>query len=184
MRISARGSVLFGFTAFLLIVSFYLTNKTEAKEAFNIAFDSNTSIQEINQADRQAQNLQAENLQQNNIEQSLNSIAAVEAANVSLSAAQNFRATAYCLQGRTAVGGGVRRGIVAADPRVLPLGTRIQVSAGSYSGTYTVADTGGAIKGRILDIWVPSCGEAVRFGRKTVSVSIVVGAVKKSKSNS
>ena len=85
--------------------------------------------------------------------------------------ANAFRATAYCLKGRTATGGSVRRGIVAADPRVLPLGTRIQLSAGSYSGIYTVADTGGAVKGRILDIWMPSCVEAVRFGRKTVMVS-------------
>jgi len=82
-----------------------------------------------------------------------------------------FRATAYCLKGRTATGGGVRRGIVAADPRVLPMGSRIQLEAGNYSGTYTVTDTGGAIRGRILDIWVPSCSEAGRFGRRTVYVT-------------
>jgi 3D (Asp-Asp-Asp) domain-containing protein len=84
-----------------------------------------------------------------------------------------FRATAYCLKGRTASGGGVRRGIVAADPRILPLGTRILVTAGSYSGTYIVADTGGAVRGRILDVWVPSCSEAMRFGRKSVSVAVL-----------
>jgi 3D (Asp-Asp-Asp) domain-containing protein len=82
-----------------------------------------------------------------------------------------FRATAYCLKGRTANGGSVRRGIVAADPRVLPLGSTIQISGGGYSGTYTVTDTGGAIKGRILDIWVPSCAEANRFGRRTITVT-------------
>lgn len=85
--------------------------------------------------------------------------------------AMSFKATAYCLKGRTATGGSVRRGIVAADPRVLPLGSRISINAGAYSGTYTVADTGGAVRGRILDIWVSSCSEAVRFGRKTVTVS-------------
>lgn len=88
-----------------------------------------------------------------------------------LSEGSSFRATAYCLKGRTAMGSGVRRGIVAADPRVLPLGSRIQINAGAYSGTYTVADTGGAVKGRKLDIWVPNCTEAVRFGRKSVMVS-------------
>lgn len=87
--------------------------------------------------------------------------------------ARSFRATAYCLKGRTAVGGGVRRGIVAADPRVLPLGTRIFINAGSYSGTYTVTDTGGAIRGQILDIWVPNCAEANRFGRKSITVSVL-----------
>ena len=83
----------------------------------------------------------------------------------------SFSATAYCLKGRTATGGSVRRGIVAADPRILPLGTRINLNAGSYSGSYLVADTGGAIKGRKLDIWVANCSEARRFGRRTVTVN-------------
>jgi 3D (Asp-Asp-Asp) domain-containing protein len=87
------------------------------------------------------------------------------------SAARGFRATAYCLKGRTAMGGSVRRGIVAADPRILPLGSRVYLNAGPYSGVYTVADTGGAIKGNILDIWVPSCSEANRFGRRTITVT-------------
>ena len=89
------------------------------------------------------------------------------------SAVRAFRATAYCLKGRMANGGGVRRGVVAADPRVLRLGTKIYLNAGPYSGTYTVSDTGGAIKGNILDVWVPSCSEANRFGRRTVTVSII-----------
>jgi 3D (Asp-Asp-Asp) domain-containing protein len=89
------------------------------------------------------------------------------------SAVRSFRATAYCLKGRTANGGAVRRGVVAADRRMLPLGTKIYVDAGAYSGMYTVADTGGAVKGNILDIWVPSCSEANRFGRKSIGVSIV-----------
>lgn len=89
------------------------------------------------------------------------------------SAVRSFRATAYCLKGRTANGGSVRRGIVAADRRVLPLGTKVYIDAGAYSGTYTVTDTGGAVKGNILDIWVPSCAEANRFGRKSIGVSII-----------
>lgn len=84
----------------------------------------------------------------------------------------SFTATAYCLQGRTANGGGVRRGIIAADPRVLRLGSRISLGAGAYSGSYLVADTGGGVKGRRLDIWMPSCSEARRFGRRTVTVSL------------
>jgi 3D (Asp-Asp-Asp) domain-containing protein len=89
------------------------------------------------------------------------------------SKAMSFSATCYCLKGKTASGAMVRRGIVAADPRVLPLGTRISVSGSSHSGTYLVADTGGVIKGRIIDIWVPSCGEAVAFGRRKVTVTIL-----------
>lgn len=87
--------------------------------------------------------------------------------------ARSFRATAYCLKGITASGSRVRRGIVAADPRVIPLGTRIQINGGGYSGIYTVTDTGGVIKGNILDIWVPSCSEAVRFGRRSITVSVL-----------
>jgi 3D (Asp-Asp-Asp) domain-containing protein len=81
-----------------------------------------------------------------------------------------FSATAYCFSGRTSMGHGVRRGLVAADPRVLPMGSRIFVNAGQWSGMYLVSDTGGAIKGKRLDIWVPSCAEARRFGRRSVQV--------------
>lgn len=83
----------------------------------------------------------------------------------------SFVATAYCLRGKTAMGHGVRVGLIAADPRVLRLGSRINVGAGNYSGNYLVSDTGGKIKGNRLDIWMASCSEARRFGRRTVSVS-------------
>ncbi|PYS98335.1 MAG: hypothetical protein DMF63_16930 [Acidobacteria bacterium] len=85
----------------------------------------------------------------------------------------SFTATAYCLQGRTAMGHGVRRGIIAADPRLLRLGSRVNLGAGAYSGQYLVSDTGGGIKGRRIDIWVPSCAEARRFGRRTVQIGIL-----------
>ena len=83
----------------------------------------------------------------------------------------SFTATAYCLKGRTAMGHGVRRGIIAADPRVLRLGSKVNLNAGPYSGQYLVSDTGGRIKGKKIDIWVASCSEARRFGRRTVSLS-------------
>ena len=81
-----------------------------------------------------------------------------------------FSATAYCFTGRTAMGHPVRRGLIAADPRVLKMGSRVYVSAGQWSGTYLVSDTGGAIKGKKIDIWVPGCSEARKFGRRTVKV--------------
>lgn len=82
----------------------------------------------------------------------------------------SFSASAYCFSGRTAMGHAVRRGLIAADPRVLKLGSTVYVSAGPWSGTYLVSDTGGAIKGKRIDIWVPNCSEARRFGRQTVDV--------------
>lgn len=84
-----------------------------------------------------------------------------------------FTATAYALRGRTATGAGVRRGIIAADPRVLPLGTKVRLSAGNWSGTYTVADTGGAVKGRKIDVWVPNNSEARQFGRRKIMLTVL-----------
>ena len=81
-----------------------------------------------------------------------------------------FSASAYCFTGRMANGQGVRRGVIAADPRVLKMGSRVYISAGQWSGVYTVADTGGAIKGKRIDIWVPGCGEARKFGRRSVQI--------------
>ncbi len=90
-----------------------------------------------------------------------------------------FVATAYSLRGRTASGRFVTKGIIAADRRVLPLGTRVHVQSGSYSGEYLVADTGGAIRGRKIDIWVPSSREAMLFGRKKVKLTILSPAAGK-----
>lgn len=84
-----------------------------------------------------------------------------------------FTATAYSLRGRTASGDYVRRGIIAADRRVLPLGTRVRLEAGSYSGEYIVADTGGAVRGRKIDIWMPHTSEAMRFGRRPVKLTVL-----------
>jgi 3D (Asp-Asp-Asp) domain-containing protein len=74
--------------------------------------------------------------------------------------------TAYCLRGLTRRDHYVRQGIVAADPRVFPLGRYVEVYVGSsYYGRFLVDDTGRAIKGNILDIWTPTCREARLFGR-------------------
>jgi 3D (Asp-Asp-Asp) domain-containing protein len=87
--------------------------------------------------------------------------------------AQTYTATAYSLRGRTASGKLVSRGLIAADPSVLPLGTRVRVEAGSWSGEYLVADTGGAVKGRRIDIWTPTTREALQFGRRPVKLTVL-----------
>ncbi len=84
-----------------------------------------------------------------------------------------YVATAYSLHGRTASGAIVNKGIIAADPRFLPLGSRVRLNAGGYSGEYLVADTGGAIRGRRIDIWTPTSREALRFGRRTVKLTVL-----------
>jgi 3D (Asp-Asp-Asp) domain-containing protein len=88
---------------------------------------------------------------------------------------QRFAATAYSVDGETASGKQTREGrTVAADPRVLPVGTRIEVDgAGPYSGQYVVHDTGPKIKGREIDIFIDNRAEAKRFGRKMVRVRVL-----------
>ena len=84
-----------------------------------------------------------------------------------------YVATAYSLRGRTASGRPVSKGLIAADPRVLPLGSRVKLEAGNYSGEYLVADTGGAVRGRHIDIWTPSSREAMRFGRRVIKLTVL-----------
>lgn len=177
----ARGSVALTVVA-LLVAVFYFQRKVEAVSV--VATDTQNEIQnEIkkiqNTEDKQTQNIQSDLTSSDTTEVketitvTIDNLDDKSAIGAKTSSAKAFSATAYCLQGRTALGHSVRRGIVAADPRVLPLGTRISLNAGSYSGSYLVADTGGNVKGRKLDIWVPSCSEAKRFGRKSVSLSVV-----------
>jgi 3D (Asp-Asp-Asp) domain-containing protein len=92
-----------------------------------------------------------------------------------------YTATAYSLGGRTASGVRVSKGLIAADPRVLPLGTRVRLEAGAYSGDYLVADTGGAVHGKRIDIWTPNSREANRFGRRLVKLTVLSYPVKRAK---
>jgi 3D (Asp-Asp-Asp) domain-containing protein len=85
-----------------------------------------------------------------------------------------YVATAYAQKGITASGQRVHRHVIAADPDILPIGTRIKIKrAGRYSGEYVVADTGDNIQGRRLDIYLPSVVACKKFGVKPVKVKIV-----------
>jgi len=95
-------------------------------------------------------------------------------AGIQLTQPVSFTVTAYCAGKTTAAGTRVTEGVVAADPRVLPLGTVIRLAGldGRYNGTYTVMDTGPKVRGRHLDLYLRDCAEAVRFGRRSGRVSI------------
>jgi len=85
-----------------------------------------------------------------------------------------FTATAYCTGRITASGIPVSKGIVAADPAVLPMGTRVRITgAAAYNGTYWVLDTGAAIRQRRVDLYMPDCAEARQFGRRSVRVTVI-----------
>jgi 3D (Asp-Asp-Asp) domain-containing protein len=84
-------------------------------------------------------------------------------------------ATAYCDHGRTRSGVKTQRGVAAADLRHFPIGTRLRVIAAGkpYAGQYTVLDSGSAIRGRDLDLFMPSCRAARRFGKRHVQVVLL-----------
>jgi 3D (Asp-Asp-Asp) domain-containing protein len=90
------------------------------------------------------------------------------------SAPMAFQATAYCESGITKSGVRTRPGLVAADPAVLPLGSWIHVEGpAEHQGLYQVMDTGRLIKGKIIDIYLPSLEQAVRFGRQKIRVTVL-----------
>jgi len=69
----------------------------------------------------------------------------------------------------------VRTGIAAADAGLLPVGSVLNVATGDahYNGVYTVMDTGPKVQGRLLDLYMWSCHEALRFGRRQVQVTVL-----------
>ncbi len=78
--------------------------------------------------------------------------------------------------GITATGAKAGYGIVAVDPSVIPLGSKLYIESadGSYVyGSAVAADTGGAIKGNRIDLCFNTRAEAIRFGRRPVKVYIL-----------
>lgn len=86
-----------------------------------------------------------------------------------------FEATAYCKGQTTRSGVAVRAGIAAADPKLLPEGSVIQVEGipERLQGIYTVLDTGPKIQGRRIDLYMWSCYEALDFGRRPVTLTVL-----------
>ena len=78
-------------------------------------------------------------------------------------------AVAYHLPGNTASGLPVGVGVIAVDPTVIPLGTRVFVPG---YGPAVAADVGSAIKGNIIDLWMPTTAQALAWGRRTVTITI------------
>ncbi len=83
--------------------------------------------------------------------------------------------TMYCLKGHMRTGVRTRDGMAAGDPRVLPLGSVVRVSrpSGEPIGIFVIMDTGGAINGNKIDLYVDSCAEAERWGRHPVVTEVL-----------
>jgi 3D (Asp-Asp-Asp) domain-containing protein len=77
--------------------------------------------------------------------------------------------TGYSIHGRTSTGMQTAAGVVAVDPSVIPLGTRLTIPG---YGTGIAADTGGSVHGNVIDLWFPTLQQASAWGRQTVTVTI------------
>lgn len=89
---------------------------------------------------------------------------------VSSSRTITMQATAYSGGGTTASGMAAAVGRVAVDPRVIPLGTRLYIEGYGYA---VAADTGGAIKGNRIDLYMNSESQCNSFGRRSVTVHVL-----------
>jgi 3D (Asp-Asp-Asp) domain-containing protein/peptidoglycan hydrolase CwlO-like protein len=78
--------------------------------------------------------------------------------------------TGYCLKGTTATGIPVAWGVIATDPSFIPLGTRMFVPG---YGEGVAADTGPAVQGATIDLWFPTCAQALEWGRRTVTITLL-----------
>jgi len=78
-------------------------------------------------------------------------------------------ATGYSLPGRTSTGLPVGFGVIAVDPGVIPLGTRISIPG---YGEGVAADTGSAVQGMTIDLWFPTLAQALAWGRRTVTITL------------
>lgn len=78
-------------------------------------------------------------------------------------------ATGYALRGRTATGLSTSWGVVAVDPSVIPLGTRMTIPG---YGVGIAADTGGSVQGNVIDLWFPTVAQALAWGRRTVTITL------------
>ncbi|MCR4963881.1 MAG: G5 domain-containing protein [Firmicutes bacterium] len=91
--------------------------------------------------------------------------------NFSYSKKLTVEATAYTATGnRTATGTWPKVGTIAVDPRYIPLGTRVYIDGYGYA---TAEDTGGAIKGNIIDLYMNSYDECIRWGRRSTTLYIL-----------
>src|SRR5207244_9989692 len=66
-------------------------------------------------------------------------------------------------------------GIASASASILPVGSVVNVATDSirYNGVYTIMDTGPRVQGRLLDLYMWSCHEALAFGRKPIQVTVL-----------
>jgi len=80
------------------------------------------------------------------------------------------QAYAYHLRGFTARGTRTQLGTVAVDPRVIPMGSKIYIPGYGWG---RAVDTGGAIQGRKIDVWLPTLSQCLQWGVRDITVTVV-----------
>ena len=78
----------------------------------------------------------------------------------------------------------VAKGLIAADPRHLPLGSRVRIEAGATVVNISLLTPAALVRGKRIDIWTPSSREAMRFGRRTVKLTVLSLGGKRAKRSS
>jgi 3D (Asp-Asp-Asp) domain-containing protein len=78
-------------------------------------------------------------------------------------------ATGYSLPGHTSTGLPVGPGVIAVDPAVIPLGTRMTIPG---YGEGVAADTGSGVTGSMIDLWFPTLADALAWGKRTVTITL------------
>lgn len=82
-----------------------------------------------------------------------------------------FELTAYCYGNITATGTTPKvNHTIAVDPKIIPYGSKVYIDG---YGTYTAEDTGGVIKGNIIDIYMGSYDECMQFGRRKAEIYLL-----------
>src|SRR5438128_3913489 len=86
-----------------------------------------------------------------------------------------FSATAYCKGITTSSGVPAQTGVAASDPSLLPVGSVVEIDSlpSRYNGIYAIMDTGPAVQGRLVDIYMWSCNEALVFGRRPIRLTVL-----------
>lgn len=82
----------------------------------------------------------------------------------------NVTAHAYCIHGFTSRGVTTRVGVVAVDPSVIPYGSKLYIPGYGWG---TALDTGGSMRGNVIDIWMPTTSQCMQWGRKQVTITVV-----------
>ncbi|AUO09914.1 3D domain-containing protein [Priestia megaterium] len=135
------------------------------------------------QAQKEQQQAQAEQAQkeqqQAQAEQAQKEQQPAESSQQASGKSMTVEATAYTANcagcsGTTATGVDLKANpnqkVIAVDPSVIPLGSKVYVEG---YGEAVAADTGGAIKGNRIDVFVPAEGDAQQFGRKSVKITVM-----------